>query len=92
MPSAADDDEDDDDDCCPQPVTTGSTSSASAATVETAVRRGRSSIGAKHVDRGSFSEIMALSLKIMRARRPRHVAGQSPNRNPFAMAATGPEF
>ena len=89
----ADEDDEDVEDCCPQPVAIGSTRSASAATVETAVRRGRSSTGAGYVNRGSFNEIMALSLKkIMRARRPRHVAGQSPNRHPFAISARGREF
>src|SRR6187401_741103 len=62
---ADEDDEDEDEDCCPQPVAIGSTRSASAATVETAVRRGRSSTGAGYVNRGSFNEIMALSLKII---------------------------
>ena len=63
--AAPDDDDDDEDCCCPQPVTIGSTTSASAATVETAVRRGRSARGARHVDRGSFSDIMAPSLERM---------------------------
>jgi hypothetical protein len=37
------DEEEDDDGCCPQPIRIGSTMSATAATVETAVRRGRPS-------------------------------------------------
>ncbi len=59
-------DEDDDDDCCcPHPVTIGSTSSARAATVENAVRRRGSSARVDCDGRGSLSEIMALSLKMI---------------------------
>ena len=57
------DEEEDDDGCCPQPTRIGSTSSATAATVETAVRRGRPSSDADRSGSGSLSEIMALSLK-----------------------------
>ena len=81
---SADDEDDDDDGCCPQPITIGSTTSATAATVETAVRRGCPSSDADRSGRGSLSEIMALSLKILFGpRRPRNGGDTRPIGTPL---------